>query len=637
MLSKDLGLSVPKLPRRALGLSVVAVSVAVAANVQAAPKLLWGDTHLHTAYSFDAFLNNNHSATPDVAYRFARGEPVIHPYHRARMQIDKPLDFVVIADHAEYFGVAREIYFNGVQLGDDAGPIDRLIGWITERRIRGLIDGDGGFQAFLDLLPDAGDPHKAAENFWEGGNAPSIINAEALVRKTWDTSITLADSYYEPGEFSTFVGWEWSSMPGGGNLHRVVMSTANAEQASNFLPYGSDQSPYPEDLWAWLAKTEAETGAEFLSIPHNSNISKGFMFADTTLRGEAFTPDYASNRLRWEPVVEVTQIKGDSETLPLFSPEDEFAEYETYGWYIQDEYQEFAPTEADFVRPALRKGLALEQKLGVNPYAVGMIGSTDSHSGLATVDDEGFGGKLARDSTPETKSRDDGRTDFASGWSMAASGLAAVWAEDNTREAIMAAMKRREVYATTGPRIQLQLFGAWDFDGLDLDDSDVAAKARAAGVPMGGDLPASEHAEQAPQFVVLAARDVDGLNLDRIQIVKGWLKADGSTAEQVYDVAWSGHRHRLANGKLPAVGDTVDRRTGNTGNTIGAAQLSAYWQDPNFDPQQRAFYYVRVLQIPSARHLYKDALALGLEAPMEGASIIQERAYSSPIWYHPAR
>ncbi|WP_372748037.1 DUF3604 domain-containing protein [Litorivivens sp.] len=594
----------------------------------AEPRLLWGDTHVHTAYSFDAFLNNNHSATPEVAYRFARGEPVVHPYHRARMQISAPLDFIAIADHAEFLGVAREVYFNGVQL-DDPGPLDRIKGWLTERHIRRLIDGDAGFDAFIELLPHKGDPRLSAKNLWQDTAQP-IINSEALEKKTWQSLTRLADENYVPGEFTTFVAWEWSSLPGGANLHRVVMTSASGETASQFQPFGSDDSPYPEDLWAWLDATSKDTGAEFLSIPHNSNISKGFMFPEETLRGDPFTEAYARKRLQYEPVVEVTQIKGDSETHPVFSPTDEFADFETYPFYIQQEPQDYQPHRGDYVRPALKRGLTLEQRLGVNPYQFGLIGSTDSHSGLATAEEANFGGKLARDSTPETKSRADGREQFASGWSMSASGMAAVWAEDNTREAIMAALKRREVYATTGPRIALRVFGGWDYALGDAQATDQSLRAR--GVPMGSELTAGEG---APRLVIQALKDPNAANLDRVQVVKGWLDEAGASQEQVFNVAWAGERSLDAGGNLSPLPVTVDSRTGRHSDAHGAASLQAVWQDPTFNPAQSAFYYVRVLQIPTARHVYLDALALGKDRPDEGASIIQERAYSSPIWYSP--
>lgn len=593
-------------------------------------QLLWGDTHVHSAFSFDAFLNGNRSATPETAYRFARGEPVIHPYHRARMQIDRPLDFIVVADHAEYLGVAPEVYYTGVQLGDDAGIIDRIRGWLTEWYLRRLIDKNQGAESFRSMLPEPVDPRVAAEELLSQNQQKPVINSDTLERRTWLRSIEAADAYYEPGRFTTFIGWEWSSTPGGANLHRVVISDADQQMAKRFRPFSAVDSSFPEDLWAWLAKTAEATGVDFLSIPHNSNVSKGYMFDDTSLRGEPFSEAYVQSRTRWERVAEITQMKGDSETHPVLSPGDEFAEFETYGWYMQGEDEPYQPRPGDYLRSALKRGLAIEERLGINPYRLGLIGSTDSHNTISTVSEIDFGGKHANESTPETKSGEG-----ENGWSRSAAGLAAVWAEVNNREAIMAALKRREVYATTGPRIGLQMFGGWRFDKLELQSAGSAGRAREQGVPMGGVLERPANPQSAPRFVVFAVKDPEGANLDRIQIVKGWLNADGSVSEKVYDAAWSGERSPDSAGKLPAVGNTVDRETGRYDNSIGSAQLVARWQDPAFDPAQSAFYYARILQIPTPTHRLLDALALGLDQPPEGDPIIQERAYSSPIWYRP--
>lgn len=611
---------------------LIALSFAPLMQARAEPVLLWGDTHVHTSISFDAFLNNNRSAGPEVAYRFARGEPVIHPLHRARVQIDQPLDFLVVADHAEYYGVGREVYFNGVQLPADAGLMARIEGWFTQRELRKLIDGDGGWDAFVDLLPRSGDPAEAAGELWNSDDR-EMINAPALEAKTWNEATALADRYNVPGEFTALIGWEWSSLPGGANLHRVVFTSANGETARRFQPFGSDDSPFPEDLWAWLEKTSVETGAEFVAIPHNSNISKGFMFAESSLRGEPFDAESARQRLQWEPVVEITQIKGDSETHPVFSPRDEFADFETYTYYIQQEVEAYVPRPGDFVRPALKLGLELESRIGVNPYQFGLIGSTDAHTSLSTAEEDKFGGKFPGDSIPEGKTRSDGKGGVASGWSMSAQGLAAVWATENTREAILEAFRRREVYATTGPRIALRFFGGWQFNEADADAADTELRER--GVAMGSVLEPVA-AASGPRFVVQALKDPGAANLDRIQIVKGWVDAEGEAQERVYNVAWSGKRVLGIDGTLPAVVDTVDRRTGRHSDKHGAASLATVWRDPAFDPAQRAFYYARVLQVPTARHVFLDALALGKDAPDEGAAVIQERAYSSPIWYSPA-
>ncbi|MEZ5550816.1 MAG: DUF3604 domain-containing protein [Pseudomonadales bacterium] len=594
-------------------------------------QLLWGDTHLHTSYSFDAFLNNNLSADPDTAFRWAKGLPVIHPYHRARVQLSRPLDFLVVSDHAELLGALRDIYYNGIER-QDAGVIGGLTDWYTARVVRDAIDERRGAELFAGALPVSADPRAAAEG-WKAQVAGAFRISDGIVATSWQRSVEIADSHNVPGQFTSFIGWEWSSIPGGANLHRVVFTSADGAIAGRFQPFASSDSPYPEDLWRWLEATSAATGAEFVAIPHNSNISKGLMFDDRSLRGEPMTADYVRRRARWEPVVEITQIKGDSETHPALSPEDEFADFEHYPFYIQQAPEPYVAAPGDFVRSALRSGLALGASLGTNPYAFGVIGSTDSHSGLASPDETNFWGKMATDSTPETKSG------FSiaggpSGWNMSAQGLAAVWASENTREAILAAFKRREVYATTGPRIQVRLFAGNGFSEADVSAPGLLDTGLDAGVPMGGELDRADLTE-AMQILVVALRDPEGANLDRIQIVKGWLDAQGQTHERIFDVAWSGARAPGEDGRLPPVGNTVDRRTGRYTNSIGDTELRALWQDPEFDPAQPAFYYARVLEIPTPRHSLLDALALGIEPSADYALTLQERAYSSPVWYRP--
>ena len=618
--------------RAMLRLLLLAIPAFNAGAESPGPVLLWGDTHVHSAYSFDAFLNGNHSATPDTAYRFARGEPVIHPFTRARVQIGQPLDFIVVADHAEFYGVARKAFYGDLDSADHAGPIDRLALWFTKHFIRYLVKQGSASALFGKMLPKPGDA--SAEALAQPAGSP--IDTSSVERSVWLEATALADHYNEPGQFTTFVGWEWSSTPGAANLHRIVMSTANAQQAAGFRPFSAVDSPFPEDLWRWLASTQAETGAQFLSIPHNSNISKGAMFDRRSLRGEPFTPDYLKLRRRMEPLAEITQIKGDSETHELLSPQDEFAQFETYGWYMQQGYEPYQPLPGDYLRTALLRGLDIEQTQGLNPYQLGFIGSTDSHTALSSAEENNFLGKHANQSTPETKGRPPSSDPDASGWSMSASGRAAVWAEGNNRESIMAALRRREVYATTGPRIALQVFASWDFGDLNIDQPQWPTLARARGVAMGAELPAGTSV-QSPEFAVIALHDPNSARLDRLQIVKGWIDRHGQTQEKIFEIAWSGPRKLDSNNKLPAIEDTVNRRTGAYDKQLGATQLAARWRDPEFDPQQLAFYYVRVLEAPTPKHLLLDAVALGLTEPPEGAAVIQERAYSSPIWYRPLR
>lgn len=609
------------------------------AYAQDTTQLLFGDTHLHTSYSFDAYLNKNQTADPDTAYRWAKGQPVIHPYNRAKVKIGTPLDFLVVSDHAELMGVMRALNM-GTAEQEDLGWWGNLKAWFAVMMINRAIEGGGGGKLFNSLLPlppenPGGDPVADPANV-----LPASTFGDTLATETtaWHQIVDAAERHNKPGQFTTFIGWEWSSIPSGANLHRIVFTPDAGDKAKQFVPFGSDQSQYPEDLWQFLEETNAKTGARFVAMPHNSNISKGYMYAETKLKGAPIDADYARRRMYWEPVSEITQIKGDSETHPVVSPDDEFADFETYTHYIQQEKEAYAPRPADYARSALKLGLALEQKTGVNPYQFGMIGSTDSHSGLASPEEDNFWGKFARDSTPETKrSREKLGGGDVTGWSMSASGLAAVWAKNNSREEIYAAFQRKEVYATTGPRLQLRVFGGWSFDESALQDADFAALGYQQGVPMGGNLSSATRPDEnrAPQMLIRAQKDPDNANLDRVQVIKGWVDLEGAQHERVYNVAWSDDRQLDANGKLPTVGNTVDLDSARYDNTIGSEQLSVLWTDPDFDPQQRAFYYVRVLQIPTPRHSLYDAVALQTPAPEEGPATLQERAYTSPVWYTP--
>ncbi|XXK44496.1 DUF3604 domain-containing protein [Porticoccaceae bacterium nBUS_17] len=619
---------------------VMAALVFVNCMVTAEPvkNVYFGDTHLHSSYSFDAFLNNNHSADPDTAYRWAKGQPVIHPYNRARVQIDTPLDFLVVSDHAEMLGVMRAVHEDNF-IKEDLGWIGNIKRsysfWLMNR----AIDSNTGLQFFSQFLPQNPTIEGHSDPVQHPDNNISDLAIFGDTSKTstlaWHDIVETAERHNDPGTFTSLLGWEWSSIPMGANLHRIVISPDGAEKGKQFLPYGSDQSQYPEDLWQWLDETQKQTGARFLAIPHNSNISKGYMFDDTTLRGEPITAEYARRRMQWEPVVEATQIKGDSETRSDFSPEDEFADFENYDYYIQvGQKNDYKASAADYIRPALKRGLSIGQQVGVNPYKFGLIGSTDAHTGLSTSEEGNFWGKMASDSTPETKERL-GAKIRSNGWNMSASGIAAVWAEENTREAIYAAFKRKEVYATSGPRLRVQMFAGWDFpEGAESSES-FSAIGSQFGVPMGGDLTAGDNDGKAPMFLLRAVKDPLGANLDRLQVVKGWIDSAGQQQEKVYNVAWSDDRQLDASGNLSPVGNTVDLSSGRYDNSIGQPEFSLRWTDPDFGPQQSAFYYLRVLQIPTPRNGLLDSLALELDEPPRGAKTIQERAYSSPIWYQP--
>lgn len=613
----------------------VALGAMLATSAHAAEKqIYWGDTHLHTNRSFDAFTNRNFSVGPDEAYRFARGLPVEHPGHKARVQLETPLDFLVVSDHAEFLGNIRQLYNVGLPT-EGLGIIQKLKIWYAEYLIRDAISSGNGREFFYNQLPDPYDTPQEAASDWEENIGNAVFpKLPAIEDKAWSDIADAAEANNRPGEFSAILGWEYSLIPGGANLHRVVMTDLDGESAKVFQPFGSDDSLYPEDLWAWLEKTSEQTGGNFIAIPHNSNISKGAMFDTITMRNEPVGPAYAEIRKRWEPIVEITQYKGDSETHPSLSPDDPFADFEGYPYYIQKGWTEYKPQKGDFIRSALLRGMQLEQDIGINPYQFGVIGSTDAHTGLAAAEENNFHGKFATDSTPARKLggwSDNANSSF--GWAMGAQGLAAVWAEENTRESILAAMKRRETYATTGPRIGLRFYG-----GFGIDESLLEAQSSIGtegAVPMGGELVAAD--AQPPVFVVHAMADPKSGTLDRIQIVKGWVNGAGESFEKVFDVAWSSDDRLQGDGSLAPVPNTVNLETGTWSNAAGAADLSAAWTDPEFDPTLRAFYYVRVLEVPTPRHSLLDKIALGGDVDTRRPDVIQERAYSSAIWYQPAR
>lgn len=637
-----------------VGITLAALHPASPVLAQAQTQLLWGDTHLHSSYSVDAYMAGNRTADPDVGYRYAKGEPVVHPYTRTRVQILEPLDFLAVADHAEYLGVIPEI-MDGDGEQPEAGFFEKIKSQVMVSVLRYAIkDPLAGTKRFTGLLPepeiqsgDTRDPIAAAIKAGTDGGLGSLglINEEAATRisaSQWTKSMQAADRHYAPGQFTTLVGWEWSQTASGANLHRIIVSDTDGKTASSFDPVGSDDAPYPEQLWDQLDVLSKTTGADFVSIPHNSNLSKGYMFSKTTLKGLPITADYATKRVKWEPLVEATQIKGDSETHPDLTPDDEFADFENFNFYLQafPQAQGYKIQKGDTVRSALKNGLELQANIGVNPFKVGMIGSTDAHSAIASAEEPNFWGKVATDSTPENKRRDDpdgyadGKQGF-NGWNMSASGLAAVWSTDNSRESIIAAMKRRETYASTGPRIRVRMFAGWHFATADAMSPDIADIGYAQGVPMGGELTKAPEGG-APHFLIRATKGPIDHNLDRVQVIKAWLGSDGEAQERIFDVVWSGDRQPNAHGKLPAVGNTADIRTGKTANTIGTVELATVWADPEFDPARSAVYYVRVLQIPTVRHSQLDAIALGIDTPYEGPATIQERAYTSPVWYTPA-
>lgn len=597
---------------RALTTSLCLMLLSSASAQVTDTELLWGDTHLHTSYSFDAYTLGNATADPDTAYRFAKGLSVVHPGHRARVQIDRPLDFLVVTDHAEGLGAMAEL----------AGGHPVLVANEKGQRWQQML-ADGELNAVLTEIVGLGTQTPEEIEF---------LYDDRVFRSAWEQIVEAADRHNDPGHFTAFIGWEWTSTPDGLNLHRIIFTPDGKDKAVQYLPFSLNDSEKPRDLYNWLAKTASEVDTDFVAIGHNSNLSNGRFFPLEDEDGRPIDADYARLRERWEPVEEMTQYKGDSETHPLLSPSDEFADFERYKHLLDGGPLEHV--EGSYVRAGLIRGMQLEAEIGVNPYKFGMTGATDTHTGLASAEEGNFLGKYAQDSIPENKAKETVPGSF--GWDASAMGFAGVWATENTREAIVEAFKRKEVYATTGPRIRLRFFGGWEFRERDSRAKDLAARGYEKGVPMGGDL-ANAPKGKAPSFLISAVKDPLDANLDRVQIVKGWVAADGGAQERVYNVAWSDDRQSDNEGRLASVGNTVSLATGRYENNIGAVELTTVWTDPDFDPALRAMYYVRVIQIPTPRHTLLDTIALQQppEAADGHAAVIQERAYSSPIWYTP--
>jgi hypothetical protein len=587
----------------------------------------WGDTHLHTALSVDAGLFGARLGLEE-AYRFARGEEVISSTGQP-VRLSRPLDWLVIADHSDALGFIQDLA---------AGAPGILAFDEGKRWYAGLEEGgDAAVAATLDLIT----------TFSQGKIPPALLAdyspGAKKYRSVWEHVVKTAEDYNDPGRFTALIGYEWTSLVAGNNLHRNVIFRNGAAIAGQVVPF-TTQAPIgstdPLDLYEWLENFEAKTGGSALALAHNGNLSNGLMFpVDKQYTGRRIDKEYVTKRARWERLYEVTQIKGDGEAHPLLSPDDAFADYENWdaGNLDLSEAKKPEMLATEYAREALKNGLALEARLGTNPYKFGQVGSTDSHTGLAAVEEENFFGKHSggepsadRMHHPFTKTENG----TFEGYETVASGLAAVWAVDNTRAAIWDAMDRKEVYASTGSRLMVRFFGGWDFTPDDLNSRQPAFRGYEKGVPMGGDL-VRRAGDSAPTFMVYTLRDPIGANLDRIQIVKGWLDAKGKTHEKIYDVAWSPGRSPDANGVLPPVGNTVDVKAANWTNTIGSAELGSVWTDPDFDPDQSAFYYARVIEIPTPRWVVYDAFRFGVDIPEGAETTHQERAYTSPIWYTP--
>ena len=586
----------------------------------------FGDTHLHTAYSMDAGAFGAR-LDPEDAYRFARGEEVLSSSGQP-VKLSRPLDFLVVADHSDNMGFFPDLISGAPDLLADP----------TGRKWYDMIQGGKGPQAAMEIIIA-----------FSHGTFPKELMYFPGTRgysSAWQKTIDAAEKYNEPGDFTAFIGYEWTSNTGGNNLHRNVIFRDNGDKASQvepftvYPPYGSDN---PRDLWKWMESYEQKTGGDVLAIAHNGNLSNGIMFPVVEAFGKKLDKNYVQQREKWEPLYEVSQTKGTGEAHPFLSPNDEFATFELWdkGNLDGSVAKKKEMLEYEYARSAYKNGLKLEEKFGTNPYKFGLIGSSDAHTGLSAMEEENFFGKTTpQEPSPErmtaTFVKNDKTGVTIMDWEVSASGYAAVWATENTREAIWDAMERKETYATTGPRMAVRFFGGWEFEASDAQNRAPALVGYTKGVPMGANLGKAPKGK-SPSFLVGALKDPLGANLDRYQIVKGWLDKKGQLHEKIYDVAWgdADKRQPDANGKLPPVGNTVDVANANWSNTIGDPELITVWTDPDFDPEAAAFYYGRVLEIPTPRWTAYDAKRFGIK-PLEGTVMThQERAYTSPIWYTP--
>ncbi len=588
--------------------------------------VLWGDTHVHTTLSMDAGAFGNR-LTPEDAYRFARGEEVTSSTG-VRAKLSRPLDFMAVADHSDNMGLFTLLFTADPDITNSA------IGRELSDKVRA--GGRQGVEAALYII----------KNF-----ANNELDEELLIlpdskeyRDTWDVILDAAEKYNDPGKFTTLIGWEWTCLVEGSNMHRVVLYRDDSDKAGQMVPYSCTKpqgSINPRDLWKWLAQYEEKTGGDILAIAHNGNLSNGIMFPDKAqYDGKKLNQEYVEQRIKWEPLYEITQMKGDGETHPFLSPNDEFANYESwdFGNLNMSVKKENHMLAGEYGREALKRGLKLEQKFGTNPYKFGVIGATDSHTGLATAQEDNFFGKHSG-TEPSAQRVEHVVAEFydmkVMGWEQVASGLAGVWAKENTREAIFDALERKEVYGTTGSRILVRFFGGWEFTEEDALGRNPGFAGYEKGVPMGGDLSAAPESA-SPSFLVAALKDPLSGNLDRIQIIKGWMDANGKLHEKIHDVAVSDGRKIGSDGRCRTpVGDTVDVARATWRNTIGDSELITVWQDPDFDPKQRAVYYARVIEIPTPRWTAYEAVRYGITMPEGVPMKTQERAYTSPIWYTP--
>jgi hypothetical protein len=593
--------------------------------------LYWGDSHLHTGYSFDAGTAGC-ILEPDAAYRFAKGEEVESSFG-IPVKLSRPLDWLAVTDHTDNMGFIVDLKAGNKEILATPEGKD----WHDRLKTASKDEApEIAYEIIKALMVEKTFPME----IYYGPDSKGY-------KSTWERIVQSAEDHNDPGKFTAMIGYEWTSTLNGNNLHRNVLYRDNGDKASRLMPYTTTAplgSYDPMDLWKWMAQYEEKTGGKVLALAHNGNVSNGLMFpVDAQYTGRKVDALYVNERIKCEPLYEITQIKGDGEAHPLLSPNDEFADYETwdFGNIVPGNMviaKEDQMLEREYAREALKNGLVLEEKLGTNPYKMGFMGATDSHTGLATAQEDNFFGKHSGyEPDPNRMNHmfmQSTRSTMMS-WGQVAAGLGAVWAKENTREAIFDAMKRKEVYGTTGSRIRVRFFGGWNYTENDLMSREPAFAGYQKGVPMGGDLPEGT-GDKAPTFMVYALRDTIGGNLDRVQIIKGWLDKDSKTHERIYDVAVSDGRKIGKDGRCKTpVGNTVDVKTASFTNTIGASELGAVWTDPDFDPKEKAFYYARVIEIPTPRWTTIDAFRLGVPIPKGAPVSTQERAYTSPIWYTP--
>jgi hypothetical protein len=568
----------------------------------------FGETHVHTSYSLDAYIGGAR-ITPDEAYRFAKGQEVT--VNGQKHNIGRPLDFVAVSDHAEFIG---EMYSAQVKGAPGSGNP-------AYEELRNLVTIEDQRKWFL----------KYVQENMRGANPshPPFYAGPETTRSAWnDVIVKAARDHYQPGRFTTLAGFEWTAAPQAGNMHRNVIFR-DLDRLPE-VPLSALDTDNEEKLWAWMAEQEKK-GAKLLAIPHNSNGSKGLMFEPVDNAGKPLTAEYARMRSHYEPLIEMMQIKGNSEVIPKFWPADEFANFEN-----AESLQTFSGRtyrKDNFVRWAVIKGLDYQSKLGANPFQYGFTGGTDNHNGLPSdvAENDYIGSHGGADKTVERR-----RSGEIDGWLKGPDAnpgsIAGVWAAKNTRGAIWDAMSARESFVTSGPRIKPRIFCGAELPPRPADARTLVEQGYRSGVPMGGVMSASS---VVPTCTVYASKDPNGANLDRIQIVKGWVDATGEPRDKVFDVVWSGSRKSGANGKLPAVGNTVDLKKATYTNDIGAAELMGAWTDPEFDPKRPALYYVRVLEIPTPRWTTYDAVRNKLPLLADVPATIQERAWTSPIWYTP--